>query len=423
MALAALGETIVPVDSLKDVILGAGYDGLEDLLSDAIVAVPSRDVPTEGYPRGGQRINVDIDVIEDTQALRETLNVSATAAARGLTGGGSVSYKLFSEVEINSNDVFALIFVSVVNETVSILDPRLSKIAKDEWNSQAVSLRRYAFISAFGDSYVSSITTGGQFLALFRLHASSRREKEEVTISAKASFSSFRAEGNYDKVKEFFATHTHTTTSLQRNGGAGPYPNADIESLLRAAQEFPDLVNPDKGGKPVKIFFSAKSISKIPDPSTNIDLSAGPAANMIEDLAELQEKISDRLNDARFARDFPDLFPQAEIVEIEHTVTELETARKDVSRFCEKISSRRFETMPPSAPVQLKLLPVPPRVGKGEVLPIRVKLATEFGLNLEGIGGEWLLLPDDSLLGFTAEWEPLPTGTSLEYCVGGRSGP
>lgn len=416
------GEAIIPVDEFTLVTLGMGYDAIGDALSDAIAAVPSGLVVAPTISAGGQRVDVEIDVIENTQAFRETLNISASASARGLVGKGSASLQLFHEVEINSNDVFALIYVSVVNETISIADPRLSSTAKAEWNNQKPPLRKAAFVRVFGDSYVSSITTGGEFLALFRLQTSSRREREEIKVRAKASFAAFKASGSYDKLTEFFSSHTLTKTMVKRTGGFGSTPSHDIASLLKAAEHFPEMVDPAKGGRPVQIFFGAKPISKVPDAMTNIDLSVPSVEEFVEDLALLQSRITDRLCDARLAQDNQGLFPETEVADIDAIVQALENARTEVRRLVDKVTKDRFQSLPESIPVQLERLPVPPSPGLGREINLNVKVATSFGAERAVKGGEWLVLGNDRIYGFTVDCESLPDGIALEYRVGSASG-
>lgn len=411
-------EVLLPIEPTQERTLGAGYDVLTDQHSDGIVVQPRTgfEVRTaEG--ESGQRITVDADVIEDTQEFRETLNVSISAAARGFGGKGSASYSLYREVKINSNDVFALIYVSVVNATQIMKDPVLTESARTEWNNQAASARKQAFVRAFGDSYISSVTTGGEFLALFILHTSSRSEKERVRASASASFASFKASGSYEKLTEFFNSHKRTSLKFFRNGGEGKWPEMTVEALLAAAREFPDLVNPTKGGKPKQIFFTAKPINKVADPQTNIDLRARKASELIEDIGRFQAKLSDRLNDARFAISEPSLFKQVDTADLDEMARTLEQRQIEASRIAVEVAERRFEDVKDVVLLDYQSLPKPPQADSGKSIPLIVRLTVwDYGAkDLEGKDGEWLQF--GSLLGVSVEAPQLPRDLLLQYRV------
>lgn len=416
-------EVLLPIGEKQSLALGEGYDALTDQHFDAIVVERRSDEPLPPIEDQGQRVKADIDVIEDTRAFRETLNISISAAARGFGGRASAHYSLFREVRINSNDVFALLYVLVENATEKLGDPALSTVAKTEWTHQTASNRKSAFVRAFGDSYVSSITTGGEFLALIRIHTSSRSERERVKATAKASFGAFKASGSYEKLTEFFASHTRTSLTYSRVGGEGPVDETNLPSMLEAARNFPDTVNPSKGGKAQQIYFGAKPISRVPDAETNIDLTNRQAGYLLEDIAKLQDEISDRLADAVFAKEAPELFPQVDGAEMDATVAELEETQVNATRICDYIADNRFSSLKDVSIVDSKALPIPPQIETGSSVPLKVSVAIWRNNDVQGAvvdAGEWT--PWGGIQGLCIECDDLPEGTFIEYRVCDKDG-
>lgn len=414
----ASGEVVLPVDEQMTLSLGQGYDVLSDRFSNAIVAVQASNPDSNANP-GGQIVRSMIDVIEDVSEFRNTLRISISAAARMSFGRASAHYSLFRSIQINSNDVFALLYVTVLNAPTALYDPRLSDAAKEEWVNQKASARKGAMIRVFGDSYVSSITTGGEFLAIFRLHTTSRREREEVRASAKASFGLFNAKGSYSSITEEFAKHSRITTEFTRIGGDGPLPNRDVESLLAAAQTFPDLVNPAKGGRPRQIYFTALPIETVPDKNTNIDLSARSAMEKLEDIARMQDRISQRLHDANYIREAPALFVDISPDEAREMVETLESAKIELGRIAEDVVEDRFRDWSSNKAEEVVGLPVPPLASVGDEVPLKITLAAfEHGNRLKdyvSTQNTWITF--NSLVGVTIECDTLAEATYLEYQV------
>ena len=411
-------EVVLSVDENKTLNLGQGYDVLSDRFSNAIVAVQGSS-PAPDAKQGGQIVRSMIDVIEDVSEFRNTLRISISAAARMSFGRASAHYSLFRNIQVNSNDVFALLYVTVLNAPETLYDPRLSDAAKEEWSHQKPAERKGAMIRAFGDSYVSSITTGGEFLAVFRLHTTSRREREEVKASAKASFGLFNAKGSYSSITEEFAKHSRITTEFTRIGGEGPMPNRDVESLLAAAQAFPDLVNPAKGGRPRQIYFTALPLETAPDKLTNIDLSARSAMEKLEDIARVQDRIAQRLHDANFVREAPELFVDISPDEAREMVETLESAKTEMGRLADDVIEDRFRDWSSNKVDEVSGLPVPPLASVGAEIPLKITLAAfEHGNLLKDyISTQNTWITFNSLVGVTIECDALAEATYLEYQV------
>lgn len=277
----------------------------------------------------------------------------------------------------------------------------------------------------------SSQIWSGLLRNYLRLHTMSRREREEVKASATASFSLFNANGNYSNISEEFAKHSRITTEFIRIGGEGPKPKSDVESLLSAAQNFPDLVNPEKGGKPRQIYFTALPLGTVPDPVSNIDLSARSAMERLEDIARIQDQLAQRLNDAKYIREAPQLFSDVRPEEIEEMVETFTSATTAFRRAAQDVIDARFEDWGAKKIEGIEGLPVPPRVSSGSVIPLRIIVAAweQGGISFEhrgllrdfqGTQDKWIEF--FALNGVTIECDELPDGTFLEYQVTDRGG-
>jgi hypothetical protein len=400
---------------------------LTDEFSNALVAIEAnhRDGSVILGERDGQRVESFIDVVEDLRELRETLRISMSAAARGFGGRASAHYSLYRDMQFNSNDVFALLHVVVINDTEAMVDPCLSKRALTEWTHQPPSQTKRDFVRVFGDSYVSSITSGGELFAIFQFHSSSQRERQTIKADAKAKFASFKVSMNYEKLTELFEHHTNFTSRISQVGTNEKLPGNSLADLLKYAEDFPNKVNPAKqDGVGVQIFFTASPISKIPDQLTDIYLVSRPAQEKLEDIARVQDQIMVRLGQARFAKGTPALFPGVAKQDMETMIDELERTQIGLERLAEEVADHRFEPLDNVVVGDVASLPRPPSAGGGGEIPIKVMLAAvtnpkSLG-DLQVNGSEWA----DALaiFGLTIWCDQLAAGTELEYQIKSQSG-
>lgn len=405
-------ETIVPINENDTIDLGQGYDTLTDMFHDGIVAVAGSMPPADGIATG-QKTYAYFDVVESTTEFLETLNISMSASAKGFGGKASASYSLYRSLTMNTKDVFALFYISVIDKVHHVYDPALSDRAKEEWANNSKSNMKPMLVNTYGDSYVSRVVTGGQLLAAFKINATSRKVREEVKISASAAFASFRASGDYKYIEEFFSNHNHTVMDIRRDGGDGDLPQMDLKSLLDAAIAFPTRVREH----PVQIFAVAKPISHLQDGNTNINLHSSKASDVVHQLGMLQATIRERKNEAEFILSTPELFTAVENSDIKASVSMLDDYVKNALTIYDQIIEDRFNFKLEKELPDARVLPKFPGVIKGKAVPVTLHLNGKYPLggawDVEGSSDKWV--PADALFGLSIDCPALPAGTSIEY--------
>ena len=172
--IAAKQAKALPVTA--PVALGQGYslftgDGLN-----TAVAGSSRTISGDAA--------VSCRICDSTESFLGVLDVSASAAA-GVSGIASVDAKLdlMYSLQLTSHSVTIVVHCKHITGTSSYTDTRLTPPAPG--HDDDVALRD--FFAAYGDTYVSEITEGGEYLAVYAFYSESRDDQLDVMASLNAS--------------------------------------------------------------------------------------------------------------------------------------------------------------------------------------------------------------------------------------------
>lgn len=234
-----------------------GYDGVANgMLNDAAV--------TGGSDQTGGRSVVQIRVCETVSELAQALEID---------GSLSVSYLKAVNVTAKMN------FMKKLNATArSITIVVYASHESGTWTAKGVKLAEGVsaptddeeaadFVAAYGDSYVSAATQGGEYYAVYTFHTETQSEQRELgaALKAKGLYSGVSAELNVQgKLSDFLKqTSTNWTFDQEITGIANPtLPNQD--KLIEFALAFPSksLDSPVTTGFKVSGYESVRDIGR-----------------------------------------------------------------------------------------------------------------------------------------------------------------
>lgn len=237
-------------------LLGMGYNTYTSetrgfaVLGDA-VSSPSGD--------GGQEVEFAVHEVEDRESLREHMGIAASASYSGIFSVDAKA-KWSSDRTIDARNFYLLISVTVTNSATDLKKYELTPEAramlgkKPDWKG---------FYARYGDKFVSSVITGGEFHALYEFKTRSRKDKDELKAALKGSYGLFKANADFQKSLEQIKSCSELSATCFIRGGRGLLP--DIQSpqkIVEAALQFPLAVDPEKG-KPIAYKIATKDFKVV----------------------------------------------------------------------------------------------------------------------------------------------------------------
>lgn len=166
-AAAALGANLLPPSALGQGINTFFNEGVGTAI----------DVGTPVTHGGSQTVNYSIcQSIED---VYQAINVAAAVSLDDLAYAMDAKANLVAQMNISSTSVTIAIYANVITGTQAITSPSF-KSGIDTSNPAT-------FFATYGDSFVSSITTGAEYIALYTFYATTVSEQLQLAASIKAT--------------------------------------------------------------------------------------------------------------------------------------------------------------------------------------------------------------------------------------------
>lgn len=171
--------------------------------------------------------------IENAEKLDRTLGISASASVNTSFGGGGGSASFSNEVSVSSYSLNYVMEAVVSGKGPGIRDVKLKPEYKALIAGKNPDMMR--FRSICGDGYIGEFTLGGEFVALVQIFTKSKKESEEITAKANASFGMASGSAAFaNAVKSMAATSEVRIWTMQRGGG-GPIPTSVDEIAQKVA--------------------------------------------------------------------------------------------------------------------------------------------------------------------------------------------
>jgi virginiamycin B lyase len=192
----------------------------------------------------GQEKWFSLYLVKDKHELNEKMEVSASASYSGLFSA-SAKTKFVHEHKFNSESVYLLVSVQVTNSRTQLIEytpsDGFTKIFKDEEIDWENFLRKY------GNQFVFSIVSGGEFYALYEFHTQSMEQKNAIEAAVKGGGWGFQAESEFKKELEKIDSNVEITCKLYIRGGTSALPKIQDDQIIEAALNFPTEVAPESG--------------------------------------------------------------------------------------------------------------------------------------------------------------------------------
>ncbi len=217
----------------------------------------------------GNRGQVTMDILENKEELKNSLNISTKADLKFKLGAwssdNSLKLETLQTTEFNNFSQHAILKASYVNEPLVLINPRIKE--------ELIELAKRdpeTFIRTCGDMFVSRIYTGGEMYTLFSLNSRDTNEKVkndlffkttneylgntlDVTVQAQAMNSSV------SKVKNI-------NTVVITEGGFKTPESTDMEAYIKYANAFKEQVSADNRAVILYVELSPyESIAGFPD--------------------------------------------------------------------------------------------------------------------------------------------------------------
>jgi hypothetical protein len=278
----------------EGVNLGQGWDSLQERKTSAqCIEFASKVV-------GGQFASVETKRILESDTLRQSLNLSYSAAASAKfgIGGGEVSAKgsFLSSSEVN-NQFLNLLVKGEVTNGVTFVAPPSTGNGTIELSAFAKNLLKGSngvtnFLKYCGDSFVASIERGANLFALYQFSSKQRQQNDASaqSLSVSGSYLAFSASGSTSEESTRAVASTNQITGLKyfHNAHRGlrlPYDEASIGASLASLGSAPEL----EDAKPFRLQLTRYDSLPGWDPASA--LNSGPATR--EALVAFYIRLSD----------------------------------------------------------------------------------------------------------------------------------
>jgi hypothetical protein len=255
----ALGQTLRynVGDPLR---FGMGYNTLTGQYAGNCTVTPeANDIKPAGdteAPTPGQLTRWELSSEQDLSDLTEKLDFSASASASFAVGSASLSVDYMKSKVFNKYHEFLYVSASVANGTQIWTKPSLTK--------ESLNLRKKPldFLNKCGDSFVHTITSGGELTAVLDVTTSAQEDTSSLTVSVSGDYAGVNGRAKLaQQIQQRLANH-QTSVKVIRAGSAGTLPTYTADQLITASLDFPNEV----AKKPVPLQAQLASYDTITDP-------------------------------------------------------------------------------------------------------------------------------------------------------------
>lgn len=204
-------------------------------------------------PRPYQLVTFDLGQVASIADMQKVLSISASAKFGGGLWSAQGSASWMSSSYYHSTSVNFSVRVHVENEE--------EKIKRPELDPKIDLMNRVKFFKRCGDGFVSSIQTGGEFIAIYHFEAST--EEEASKFAAEISSGSISGNGfsaAMGSAMRQFKSDSRLSIQIVRKGPIGEIPELTPDGIAKYAREFPPKVATN-GGNPYPVSFEVTPYS------------------------------------------------------------------------------------------------------------------------------------------------------------------
>lgn len=254
------------------VALGLGWN------SQTAEIIPNRCIEFAPIEETGQSIEMQISDVSDSSDVAERLNVSASMAIKSKFGSASAKAKFSTSSKVSATSNSILVRASVENGVMFVGPPRPPELTRHAFSRTGSVSRKYVssdrvwtgenlprevtlterardmlgsgsvndlkeFQRYCGDTYVSSIYSGAELLAILSFRSSSQSEAKAAKVSAKAAFSAWGASASGSAsvggASQIATTNAETEIEFTQTGGSGGIIPTSTEEFFEKLHALP----------------------------------------------------------------------------------------------------------------------------------------------------------------------------------------
>jgi hypothetical protein len=198
-----VGTDLAQADEIEvEAVPVALFQGYDNVFGDGrSTAVEGKTVTT------GAISEVRCSVCESVEDLAQSLEVDQSLSVGfGPLGGGDEKMKFLTSLKMTTHSIAVTVFARHVIGTQTVTDVHLKKDAQDLMMEKGLN----DFTMSYGDSYLSEITEGGEYFAVYTFYSQTKEEQTDLSGSLQAHgvINSATVEGSLQsKMSDFLKEH------------------------------------------------------------------------------------------------------------------------------------------------------------------------------------------------------------------------
>lgn len=253
----------------------------------------------------GAEVVASISVINTHEELQKSLGMSLEAHGRYGFFSGSAKAEFAESARYNSTSTFLVARVVVQNPLTRGKGFQVTVPARELLNPSRVA----EFKTAFGDSFVRGLQTGGEFYAVVRITSVSEATQSSLAAALAAEMNGLMASGGFKAAFETANSNERTRTEFhammyQKAGSAAEIaPTVGIDEVLRRYREFPSIAKASAAAYEAEIASYDTLPLPVPPAQETEDFLFALADTREKKLRYLQAR-----NDLQFALQKPEFF-------------------------------------------------------------------------------------------------------------------
>lgn len=210
---------------------------------------------TENPVAPGMEVQSSVTIINSHEELMNRLGMSFEGKGRYGFISASAKAQFSESTSFNSTSSFLVASCIVQNPFMRGKNFRV----KPEAKALLDALRFDEFKTAFGDSFVRGIQTGGEFYAVIRITSVSISKQTELTTTLQAELNgllyggSFK--GQYEQANQSTSTRSEYHATMFQRGGSGATisPTIEITEVINRFKKFPEIAKANAFGYETEI--------------------------------------------------------------------------------------------------------------------------------------------------------------------------
>ena len=265
--------------------------GINVLTGDVLPSIAVNGSLTSIPEAHGQVVTSKFVRIDDISSLHTSLGIDVTADGSYAGFSGNAKVQFADTCNFNSHSTYILIHIEVKNAFLSMDDPVLTPDANELIRNQ----NQQQFRDRFGDVFITGISTGGEYFAIYQVSGTDEKVKEEAATAVHAAYEAplvadVHLGVTIDKLRESSQSHLEVRAFAFQSGGSDTSMAITPDEIMAKARSFGPSVR-DEFAVPYSMLPASYRALKLPDDAANaIDL-----ANQREALADAWKMRNDLL--------------------------------------------------------------------------------------------------------------------------------